>query len=155
MKMLPRVLDGPTPQLDDYVPGTVRMAVRGTATVVALSGEHDLATLSAVERALREATGRGAQTIVDLTACTFIDCAVARAISRAENGNVAVVAPPATAGTVRRLLQLVAVPLTIAFATGVSSADEPDDEPKASAAGAYGSRLHEGGRPVSSRPTFS
>jgi len=151
MKNLARVWDGPTPQLDDYVHGTVRIAVRGTATVVALSGEHDLATLSAVEGALREAIGRGAQTIVDLTACTFIDCGVARAISRAENGNVAIVAPPATAGTVRRLLQLVGAPLTVAFATGVSSADEPDDEPKASAAGAYGSRLHDVGRQLLSR----
>ena len=102
-----------------YVPGTVRASVRDGMALVTLTGEHDLATLPDVEAALRDASAQGGPIVVDLSECTFIDCAVTRAIRCWGDGMVVVVAAEDTAGVVRRLLQLVGLPFTTgAFAPG-------------------------------------
>jgi hypothetical protein len=92
--------------------GTVHAAVQDGVARVILKGEHDLATLPIVEAALRDATAGGGPTVVDLSECTFIDCAVTRAIRRSGDGMAVVVAADDTARVVRKVLDLVELPFT-------------------------------------------
>jgi hypothetical protein len=76
--------------------------------IVILTGEHDLATRDLVEIALRTASVGCSRVVVDVSACTFIDCSVIGVINDAATSvPVAVHAPEETASTVRLLLDLV------------------------------------------------
>jgi hypothetical protein len=90
----------------------VRILARERVTVVALIGEHDLATLESVRDALAAAVARGGDVVVDLSPCRFIDCAVARALSCVEGPATRIVIGPATSTSVGRLLDLLGVPFT-------------------------------------------
>ena len=81
---------------------------RDGESVVTLTGEHDLATRDMVEITLRAAAAGSSQVVVDLAACTFIDCSVIGVINEtAATTRVVVYAPEETPGTVRLLLELV------------------------------------------------
>jgi anti-sigma B factor antagonist len=56
--------------------GTIEVAPGGEVSVVAVRGEHDLATADALRRQLEELRGQGTPFVVDLTEATFIDSAV-------------------------------------------------------------------------------
>jgi anti-anti-sigma factor len=56
--------------------GTIDLALDGEVSVVAVRGEHDLATADALRRQLEELRAQGSPFVVDLTEATFIDSAV-------------------------------------------------------------------------------
>jgi hypothetical protein len=91
--------------------GTVQLAAKEDVTVVGLCGEHDLATLPAVQAALDAAVARGRAVVIDLSRCEFLGCCVARAFSRAGDG-AGVVIGSATPAIVPRLLDLLEVHYT-------------------------------------------
>jgi anti-anti-sigma regulatory factor len=92
---------------------TVQVTVQEGATVVGLSGEHDLATLGAVQAAIDAAVARGGAVVIDLSRCEFIGCCVAQALSGAGDGaRPGIVIGPATPAIVRRLLDLLELPFT-------------------------------------------
>ena len=94
--------------------GTVRVSVREEVAVVALSGEHDLATLEPLQAALDAAGGRGGAVTIDLSRCEFIDCSVARALlSGGHAATISIVVGSATPAVVLRLLDLLGVPFTV------------------------------------------
>ena len=99
--------------------GTVRVSVREEAVVVALSGEHDLATLEPLQAALDAAVARGLAVTIDLSRCEFIDCSVVRAfLTGGPATTSSIVVGSATPAVVPRLLDLLAVPFTVRSAPG-------------------------------------
>lgn len=77
-------------------------------TVVELTGEHDLSTVSDVERALG-AIGSAERYLIDLSGASFVDSSILRLLIRTASdpeatGWLGVVAPPGTAAA--RLLEL-------------------------------------------------
>ena len=70
----------------------------GGVTVVAVSGEIDIAVAGRLESALARASAKGPRVILDLTECSFIDSSGLRAILLAsrelENGRGLAVAAP-------------------------------------------------------------
>jgi anti-sigma B factor antagonist len=56
--------------------GSIEVSPDGDVAVVAIRGEHDLATADALRRELEELRARGRPLVVDLTEATFIDSAV-------------------------------------------------------------------------------
>ncbi|HET6172256.1 MAG TPA: STAS domain-containing protein [Gaiellales bacterium] len=71
------LLDGSGPP-----PGPVTIEiVSATAAVVTLGGDHDVASLDAVDDAFRVA-GAGRDLLVDLSACTFIDSTIIKLLLR-------------------------------------------------------------------------
>jgi anti-anti-sigma factor len=83
--------------------------------VVALRGEHDIATDSAVQEALAGGVGPGATVILDLTRSTFIDSTIIGTLVRGRRGTEAhelvLVAPPGSHP--RRVLELVQIDRTV------------------------------------------
>jgi hypothetical protein len=74
---------------------------------VVLEGEHDLSTLPALESALQQAMGGGSPVIVDLSACTYVDCATIGAITGAPTASpVAIFVADTAALIVRRVLEV-------------------------------------------------
>jgi anti-sigma B factor antagonist len=88
-------------------PGTIsRQELSETAWLVALSGEHDLATAPEVRRAIDAATRPGSTVVLDLSAATFIDSRViGEIVEGAREGELVVVAVPGTEP--RRVLDIV------------------------------------------------
>jgi anti-anti-sigma factor len=83
-----------------------------TVSVVSLHGEHDLASLPAVEAALDDLLDRGTSVILDLSQASFIDSSTLGAALRGHHPPtvariVAVAAPPGNEP--RRLIDLVGV----------------------------------------------
>ena len=71
----------------------------GGVWLLAASGEHDLATLGALERALAEVRRGGTKAVVDLSEATFIDSTIIGELvrhARSEGEQLVVVAPPGT-----------------------------------------------------------
>src|SRR5205085_5889820 len=70
----------------------------GTATVVRLEGEHDLATSPELIQTMKAATRTHGRVVIDLTGATFIDSTVLRAITTgaSESEAFAIVAPEGT-----------------------------------------------------------
>jgi hypothetical protein len=100
--------DATWPPGDSPENGGVRWTARDGEAIVVLTGEHDLATRDVVEMTLRAASAGSSRLVVDLSACTFIDCSVIAVINdAAASVPVAVHAPEETAATVRLLLALV------------------------------------------------
>ena len=103
------------PPPEACIPGAVLALDRDGGTVVALVGEHDLATLPAIEGAMSDATAAGGLIVVDLSGCAFIDCGALGCILRAmDEAQVEVVAPHSTALAVRRVLDITGVRTTSA-----------------------------------------
>ena len=108
----------------------LRSAAYGYAAVVALHGEHDLATSSELALVLSSVSG---SVLVDLSACLFIDCTVIRVLldetrSRARDGHrLALVVPP-TNGPVRRVAEIIGLPALIPIVerTAIAAALSPD-----------------------------
>jgi anti-sigma B factor antagonist len=96
----------------------------GTATVVRLDGEHDLATSPELVEAMAEATLPQARVVVDLSGATFIDSTVLRAITAGakESDAFAIVAPQGTPP--RRLLDLTGLTGVYAVAEDLDAALE-------------------------------
>ena len=104
----------PTPP-EAPTPGAVLALARDGGTLVALVGEHDLATLPAIEGTLRDAMAAGGLVAVDLSGCAFIDCGALGCILRAmDEAQVEVFAPECTAAAVRRVLDLIGMRTTSA-----------------------------------------
>jgi len=104
----------PTPP-QACIPGAVLAFEGDGGTLVALIGEHDLATLPAIEGAMSDATAAGGLIVVDLSGCAFIDCGALGCILRAmDEAQVEVVAPHSTALAVRRVLDITGVRTTSA-----------------------------------------
>jgi hypothetical protein len=99
--------------------GTVQVTARDDATVIGLCGEHDLATLGAVQAALDAAVASGGAVVIDLSRCEFLGCCVAEAFTRA--GDAGIVIGSATPAIVPRLLELLEVPFTRAPSQMTSS----------------------------------
>jgi anti-sigma B factor antagonist len=81
-----------------------------TVSVVALHGDHDIATVPAIEAALDAVLERGTNVVVDLSRTSFMDSSVVRSTILGHRALmpgrvVAVAAPPGTGP--RRLLDLV------------------------------------------------
>jgi len=73
--------DGRGETLDAAAPGTAQVAGSGDQAVVALEGEHDMATIDVVDRAFAEAeAARPRRVVVDLSRCVFMDSTVVRAL---------------------------------------------------------------------------
>jgi anti-anti-sigma factor len=109
------LLDGSGPP-----PGPVTIEiVSDTAAVVTLGGDHDVASLDAVEDAFRVA-GAGRDLLVDLTACTFIDSTIIKLLLRtmrvleATGARFELVIDPSPSGHVTRVAQLMGIPEVIA-----------------------------------------
>ena len=96
----------------------------GTATVVRLDGEHDLATSPELVEAMAEATLPQARVVVDLSGATFIDSTVLRAITAGakESDAFAIVAPQGTPP--RRLLDLTGLTEVYSVAENLDAALE-------------------------------
>jgi anti-anti-sigma factor len=88
--------------------------VSATAAVVTLEGDHDVASLDAVEDAFRVA-GAGRDLLVDLSACTFIDSTIIKLLLRtmrvleATGGRFELVIDPSPSGHVARVSQLMGI----------------------------------------------
>jgi anti-anti-sigma factor len=85
-----------------------------TLWTVALTGEHDLSTVTDLEDALAAIFAQGTTIVVDLSAVTFMDSSVLRHLIVAQrradsndNEHVAIVAP--AAGVAARLIEMVDV----------------------------------------------
>jgi len=99
-----------------------------TTAVIALAGEHDLATSDTVKEALTLAASRRRHMIVDLSACTFLDSTVismlvwAHYLITSHKGRFALVLPDGSAHTARvihamRLQEI--LPVCASLAEGV------------------------------------
>jgi len=104
------LLDGSGPP-----PGPVTIEiVSATAAVVTLGGDHDVASLDAVEDAFRVA-GAGRDLLVDLSACTFIDSTIIKLLLRtmrlleATGARFELVIDPSPSGHVARVSQLMGI----------------------------------------------
>ena len=88
-------------------PGTIsRQALSETAWLVALTGEHDLATAPEVRRAIDAAARAGSTVVLDLSAVMFIDSSViGEIVEGVREGKLVVVAVPGTEP--RRVLDIV------------------------------------------------
>jgi len=62
----------------------VSLEMRGPVPVIRVSGDIDLATVPALERALLRAISSSAETVIDLSECTFIDASGIETILRAQ-----------------------------------------------------------------------
>jgi anti-anti-sigma factor len=88
--------------------------VSATAAVVTLGGDHDVASIDAIEDAFRVA-GAGRNLLVDLSACTFMDSSIISALLHASGklhrrGSLfALVIPPGTHDALRNLFELMDV----------------------------------------------
>jgi anti-sigma B factor antagonist len=96
-------------------PGPVTIEiVSATAAVVTLGGDHDVASLDAVEDAFRVA-GAGRDLLVDLTDCTFIDSTIIKLLLRtmrvleATGARFELVIDPAPSGHVARVAALMGI----------------------------------------------
>jgi anti-sigma B factor antagonist len=86
------------------------------ASVVSLHGEHDVASLPAVEAALDELLDQGTSVVFDLSQASFIDSSTVGATLRGHHATkpARVVAVAATPGTEpRRILDLVELTVII------------------------------------------
>jgi anti-sigma B factor antagonist len=104
------LLDGSGPP-----PGPVTIEiVSATAAVVTLGGDHDVASLDAVEDAFRVA-GAGRNLLVDLSGCTFIDSTIIKLLLRtmrmleATGARFELVIDPMPSGHVTRVAQLMGI----------------------------------------------
>jgi anti-anti-sigma factor len=101
--------------MSSYTPGTVTVDAVGPSTwVVALHGEHDVATADNLRAELDTIFAQGTTVIVDFSDATFIESAVVQELLQAQQRvehsqteHLAVVAPPG--GFPRRLLDLIDV----------------------------------------------
>lgn len=88
--------------------------VSATAAVVTLEGDHDVASIDAIEDAFRVA-GAGRNLLVDLSACTFIDSTIIKLLLRTLRGLEAtgarfeLVIDPAPSGHVTRVVALMGI----------------------------------------------
>jgi anti-anti-sigma factor len=88
--------------------------VSATAAVVTLGGDHDVASIEAVEDAFRVA-GAGRNLLVDLSDCTFIDSTIIKLLLRtqrvldATGGRFELVIDPAPTGHVARVAALMGI----------------------------------------------
>lgn len=94
----------PPPSSLNAFHGSVRVLVREDATVVALRGEHDLATLEPVKAAVDAAVAGGGAVIIDLSQCEFLDCRIVHAFPNSDTTTIVV--GPETPTVVSRLLDL-------------------------------------------------
>jgi anti-sigma B factor antagonist len=104
------LLDGSGPP-----PGPVTIEiVSATAAVVTLGGDHDVASIDAIDDAFRVA-GAGRDLLVDLTACTFIDSTVIKLLLRtmrvleATGARFELVIDPSPSGHVSRVATLMGI----------------------------------------------
>jgi anti-anti-sigma factor len=101
--------------MSSYTPGTVTVDHVGPSTwVVALHGEHDLATTDQLRGELDAIFAQGTSVVVDFSDATFIDSAVVRELMRASHRVdhdpaecLVIVAP--RGGFPRRVLDLLAI----------------------------------------------
>jgi hypothetical protein len=90
---------------------TIEIMEGARGRIVVLEGEHDLATIAGVVAALHQATHVDGGVIVDVSGCTYIDCATIGGIATAAGTSpVAVFAADRTDPTVRRLLDVLHLP---------------------------------------------
>jgi anti-anti-sigma factor len=88
--------------------------VSATAAVVTLGGDHDVASLDAVDDAFRVA-GAGRDLLVDLSDCTFIDSTIIKLLLRtmrsleATGARFELVIDPTPSGHVSRVAQLMGI----------------------------------------------
>jgi anti-sigma B factor antagonist len=88
--------------------------VSATAAVVTLEGDHDVASIDAIEDAFRVA-GAGRNLLVDLSACTFIDSTIIKLLLRTLRGLEAtgarfeLVIDPVPSGHVTRVVALMGI----------------------------------------------
>jgi anti-sigma B factor antagonist len=108
------LLDGSGPP-----PGPVTIEiVSATAAVVTLGGDHDVASLDAIEDAFRVA-GAGRNLLVDLSDCTFIDSTIIKLLLRtlrvleATGARFELVIDPTPSGHVSRVAALMGIPEVI------------------------------------------
>jgi anti-anti-sigma factor len=104
------LLDGSGPP-----PGPVTIEiVSATAAVVTLGGDHDVASIEAIEDAFRVA-GAGRDLLVDLTDCTFVDSTIIKLLLRtmrmleATGARFELVIDPAPSGHVARVAALMGI----------------------------------------------
>ena len=104
------LLDGSGPP-----PGPVTIEiVSATAAVVTLGGDHDVASLDAIEDAFRVA-GAGRNLLVDLSDCTFIDSTIIKLLLRtlrvleATGARFELVIDPSPTGHVTRVAALMGI----------------------------------------------
>jgi anti-anti-sigma factor len=88
--------------------------VSATAAVVTLGGDHDVASLEAIEDAFRVA-GAGRDLLVDLSDCTFIDSTIIKLLLRtlrvleASGARFELVIDPTPSGHVSRVAALMGI----------------------------------------------
>ena len=88
--------------------------VSSTVAVVTLGGDHDVASLDAVEDAFRKA-GAGRDLLVDLSGCTFIDSTIIKLLLRTmrslevTGGRFELVIDPTPSGHVTRVAALMGI----------------------------------------------
>jgi anti-anti-sigma factor len=105
----------------------ILVEARGRATVVALEGEHDLVTASAVRVRFGGALDAGSPLIVDLTGASFVDSSILAAVvgalhrAREEDLSVAVVLP-AEGSTTHRIFEVTGLLPLVAGAGSVEEA---------------------------------
>jgi anti-anti-sigma regulatory factor len=96
----------PHPQPAD---ATIALTSHQAGHIVVLEGEHDLATLPALESALRQVAGGRGSVVVDLSACTYVDCATVGTITGSSASPLAIFVADTAAPIVRRLLEILDV----------------------------------------------
>jgi anti-anti-sigma factor len=113
--------------------GTIDVSHDGHLWILAVRGEHDLATRPSLRHELDKVFDAGSRCIVDFTDAKFIDSTVLRALAygqaravQQEQHSLAVVAPPG--GLARRLLALTGldktIPLYAARPEALAASDE-------------------------------
>jgi anti-anti-sigma factor len=105
------LLDGSGPP-----PGPVTIEIVSAAVaVVTLEGDHDVASLDAIDDAFRSA-GAGRHLLVDLSGCTFVDSTIIKLLLRTRQsrevsgGRFELVIDPAPRGHVARVAALMSIP---------------------------------------------
>jgi anti-sigma B factor antagonist len=98
----------------DMTTGTVMVTNDRAGTwLVALAGEHDLATAPLLERRTRDVWSRCTRVVVDLSAATFIECTVVNWLLRARRtvessgAKVAVIVEAPSGGCASRVFDVI------------------------------------------------
>lgn len=107
-------------------PGLVKITQRDGMHVVALSGEHDLATRDVIHAAIEPLLAAGAQVVVDLTGAEFIDSSIIGVLvachqqAETEPGAVLAIVVPRH-GVVRRVLDVTGLAAIMPLYSSVSA----------------------------------
>jgi anti-anti-sigma factor len=128
--------------------GSVALELRAAGVaIVAIVGEHDLATRALVVEALQEATARRRHVLVDLADCTFVDHGTVAAILAAHeevsaSGDAVAVVLPAGATAVSRTVDA----MGLAEALPIHATADDALRALAHAARVHDRRVHPGDR---------